>query len=70
MENQIDVFCVPQLADTGRLKADHSGGFARLPASSTSITLCDRHEYRSMPAHQMCSRIAGGFAQVVLLVLR
>jgi hypothetical protein len=29
MENQIDSFCVPQLADAGRLKADHSGGSAR-----------------------------------------
>jgi hypothetical protein len=28
MAHQIDLFCVPQLADTGCLEADHNGGSA------------------------------------------
>jgi hypothetical protein len=27
MAHQIDLFCVPQLADTGCLEADHNGGY-------------------------------------------
>jgi hypothetical protein len=30
MAHQIDLFCVPQLADNGCLEADHIGGDARL----------------------------------------
>jgi hypothetical protein len=29
MAHQIDLFCVPQLADTGCLEADHNGGYLR-----------------------------------------
>jgi hypothetical protein len=29
MAHQIDLFCVPQLADTGCLETDHNGGYAR-----------------------------------------
>jgi hypothetical protein len=28
MAHQIDLFCVPQLADTGRLEADHKADLA------------------------------------------
>jgi len=31
MAHQIDLFCVPQLADTGCVEADHNGGDTRGP---------------------------------------
>jgi hypothetical protein len=29
MAHQIDLFCAPQLADTGCIEGDHNGGSAR-----------------------------------------
>ena len=31
MPHQIDLFCMPQLADTCCLEADHNGGTVRVP---------------------------------------
>jgi len=38
MLRQIDSLCVPQLADTGRLEADHNGGYSRVHRRSGSVT--------------------------------
>jgi hypothetical protein len=45
MAYQIDLFCVPQLADTGCLEADHNGGSGARPADDS------RHDQSLSPRH-------------------